>query len=381
MQFLKKRYAPMMLLLLALAACDKNPVSSVTLDRNDLSLQVGEQYQLEVIVNPLSAAMHNSVSWESSDEAVASVASDGTVTAVYTGECVITAKAGGKSASCKVTVGKLDYDFVFDRATALYYGDAYEKGTNSLTLRLLGDGVTLDDEGALVGEGLFFNIDLSVPLGQRTVPAHTFELDSSRAEYTFVAGNLETIDGTQYATGTFVGQRTAQGLTVVFVKSGAFWVKESGGNYTLEGRFEGENQETIVIAFSGKIATIDRSGETPLATYNFATSALQQTVLSSAASGLNQFQFTAVDADTTLIFTLYAPLSVTDKCPVGAYDFSGVRAYSIASAAFKMGNSAFAVARGEVSVVESADKQTILCRFVDETGRVVSGTFTDIRTD
>ena len=86
MQFLKKRYAPMMLLLLALAACDKNPVSSVTLDRNDLSLQVGEQYQLEVIVNPLSAVMHNSVSWESSDEAVASVASDGTVTAVYTGE-------------------------------------------------------------------------------------------------------------------------------------------------------------------------------------------------------------------------------------------------------------------------------------------------------
>ncbi len=377
----RKRYALFLLAACVLAACDKHPVSLVTLDFNSLSLRVGEQYQLEVVVTPLSALMYNSVSWESSDESVATVTSDGTVTAIYTGSCVITAKAGGKSASCTVNVGKLDYEFAFDRATALYYGDVDSVGTNNFALRLLGAGIALDDDGALVGEGLFFNIDMNVPLGNRTVPAHTYALDSNRTEYTFNAGELQIIDGTQYATGTFVGQRSSEGLTVVFVESGSFWITESNGIYTLEGRFEGEKNETIVISFSGAITVVDKSGETPDEHYDFATTALQQVVLSDATHGLSQFQFTATDADTTLMFTLYAPLSVTDQCPLGEYDFSGTRAFSIASAVFKMGSNAFAVSRGEVTVAKEADKQTISCRFVDETGRVVSGTFSDIRTD
>lgn len=383
MLFLKRKtYALFALALFALAACDKHPVSSVTLDRNSLTLQVGEQYQLEAVVTPFSAAMHNHVSWESSDESVASVSSDGTVTAIYTGSCVITAKAGKKSASCAVEVGKLDYEFAFERAVALYYGDAYEVGTNNFALRLLGNGVTIDRDGALGGEGVFFNIDLNAPVGNRTVPPHVYELSDRRGEYTFAAGELEERDGVQYATGTFVGQRTAEGLAVVFVKSGSFWVNAADGVYTLEGRFEGEHRETVVISFTGAIDVIDKSGETPQASYTFASSALAQKFLGDVrGDGLNQFQFTAADADTTLIFTLYAPLSVTDRCPVGEYGFSGERSHSIASAVFDVAGRAFAVSSGEVTVAESGGAQTVLCRFVDETGRVVQGVFTDIRSD
>lgn len=376
------KYLSFALFVFLLASCDKHPVSSVTIDRNTLELQVGETHQLEAVIIPLSAAMYNSVSWSSSDEAVATVSSDGTVTAVYTGSCTITATAGKKSTSCSVTVGKLDYEFSFSRATVLYYGDAYENGANNLVLRLLGDGISLTDEGALSGEGFFFNIDMSVPLGNCTVPVHTFELDSSRTEYTFAAGELQTIDGAQYATGTFVGQRSADGLTVVFVQSGSFWVTLDGDEYTLEGHFEGKNQETIVVSFSGKIDFLDRSGETPAEIYTFVTQRLEQDFLGDVSGkSLNQFQYTAIDADTTLVFTLYAPLSVKEKCPVGTYDFSGIRSYSIASAMFNVGATAYAINNGEVVVSENDGAQKISCQFVDETGRTISGEFSEITSD
>lgn len=376
------KYLSFALFAFLLASCDQHPVSSVTIDRNTLELQVGETYQLEAVILPLEAAMYNSVSWASSDEAVATVASDGTVTAVYTGSCTITATAGKKSTSCSVTVGKLDYEFSFSRATVLYYGDAYENGTNNLVLRLLGDGISLTDEGALSGEGIFFNIDMNVPLGNRTVPVHTFNVDSSRTEYTFAAGELQTIDGTQYATGTFVGQRSADGLTVVFVQSGSFWVTLDGDEYTLEGHFEGKNQETIVVSFSGKIDFLDRSGEMPAEIYTFATQRLKQDLLGDVSGkSLNQFQYTATDADTTLVFTLYAPLSVKEKCPVGTYDFSGIRSYSIASAMFNVGATAYAINNGEVVVSENDGAQKFSCQFVDETGRTISGEFSEIVSD
>lgn len=376
------KYLPTFLLAFVLASCDQHPVSSVTIDRNTLELQVGETYQLEAVILPLEASMYNSVSWASSNEAVATVSSDGTVTAVYTGSCTITATAGKKSTTCSVTVGKLDYEFSFSRATVLYYGDAYECGTNNLVLRLLGDGISLSDEGALSGEGIFFNIDMNVPLGNRTVPVHTFELDSSRTEYTFAAGELQTIDGAQYATGTFVGQRTADGLTVVFVQSGSFWVTLDGDEYTLEGHFEGKNQETIVVSFSGKIDFLDRSGETPAEIYTFATQQLTQDFLGDVSGkSLNQFQYTAVDADTTLVFTLYAPLSVKEKCPAGTYDFSGARSYSIVSAMFNVGTAAYAINNGEVDISEIDGKQIFSCQFVDEAGRTIIGEFSEIVND
>ena len=44
------------------------------------------------------------IQWSSSDEAVATVGADGTVTALKEGTAVITAKCGEKSAECTVTV-------------------------------------------------------------------------------------------------------------------------------------------------------------------------------------------------------------------------------------------------------------------------------------
>lgn len=79
-------------------------VTSVTLNKSALSLEVGKTGQLSATVLPNSAT-NKSVSWSSNNEAVATVSSKGIVTAKKAGTAVITATAAnGKSASCTVTV-------------------------------------------------------------------------------------------------------------------------------------------------------------------------------------------------------------------------------------------------------------------------------------
>ena len=77
-------------------------VTEVTLDRTEAALTVGETVTLNAAVSP-DYALDPTVTWTSSDEAVASVA-DGVVTAVAAGSATITAAAGDVTASCEVTV-------------------------------------------------------------------------------------------------------------------------------------------------------------------------------------------------------------------------------------------------------------------------------------
>ena len=79
-------------------------VTSVTLNKDTLSLKVGQTGKLSATVLPDSAA-DKSITWSSSKTDVASVSRSGTVTAKKAGTAVITATAvNGKSASCTVTV-------------------------------------------------------------------------------------------------------------------------------------------------------------------------------------------------------------------------------------------------------------------------------------
>lgn len=79
-------------------------VTSVTLNKYALSLEVGKTGKLSATVLP-DTATDKSVTWSSNNAAVATVSTNGTVTAKKAGTAVITATAvNGKSASCTVTV-------------------------------------------------------------------------------------------------------------------------------------------------------------------------------------------------------------------------------------------------------------------------------------
>lgn len=82
-------------------------VTGISLDVPDLSLAIGKNYTLKATVTP-DDATDKAVKWTSSDNAKATVDDKGKVTAVAAGTATITAKAGGKTATCIVTVSAVD---------------------------------------------------------------------------------------------------------------------------------------------------------------------------------------------------------------------------------------------------------------------------------
>lgn len=98
---------------------EPKPVETVlTLSPTSLSLVEGQTAALTATLTPDNGG-DKTFSWSSSAETVARV-SGGTVTAVKAGEAVITVKAGGKEATCKVTVTAkpVETQVTLDRTTA-----------------------------------------------------------------------------------------------------------------------------------------------------------------------------------------------------------------------------------------------------------------------
>ena len=78
------------------------PVTSISVNPTSLTLEEGETANISATVSP-SNATDKTVAWSSSSTAVATV-KEGVVTAVKEGSATITAKAGGKTATCAVKV-------------------------------------------------------------------------------------------------------------------------------------------------------------------------------------------------------------------------------------------------------------------------------------
>lgn len=117
----------------------------ITLNETELELLIGDEFQLEAAVEPEDAA-NKTITWESTDDAVASVSADGLVTAVATGNAIITATCGAATATCSVTV----------EAAGYAVGDFYDvDGVQGVVFEVESNGVhgkilSLDQSGAIL---------------------------------------------------------------------------------------------------------------------------------------------------------------------------------------------------------------------------------------
>lgn len=107
-------------------------VSSVVLNKTDMWLMIGETAQLSATLLPEDAA-DKSVTWESTDDGIATVTDDGLVTAIDVGTAEIICCAGEVSAGCRITVDTQRNPSVGD----FYYSDgswsaAYIEGKQPL---------------------------------------------------------------------------------------------------------------------------------------------------------------------------------------------------------------------------------------------------------
>jgi len=102
-------------------AAARIPATGITLSSESINITAGDPVQLVATVEPADST--DTVVWTSSEEAVATVAQDGTVTPVASGSCTITATAGDVSAECAVTVAM--------PLTGYNYGNPYLNFINS----------------------------------------------------------------------------------------------------------------------------------------------------------------------------------------------------------------------------------------------------------
>lgn len=97
------------------------PVTGITLDQDTLFLLTGDTVTLKETVTPGNAT-DKTVTWETDNNKVATV-DGGKVTAVAKGTATITAKAGEKTATCKVTVADPAKTITLDDITVLVGAD------------------------------------------------------------------------------------------------------------------------------------------------------------------------------------------------------------------------------------------------------------------
>ena len=121
---MKKKISRMLALLLAfvmvatmipsktyVSAAKKKKVKSIKINKKEYVLKKGGKVTLKATISPAKLRKKVKVQWKSSNKKVATVSNKGVVKAVANkGKAIITAKAGGKKATCKITVGTVVSD-------------------------------------------------------------------------------------------------------------------------------------------------------------------------------------------------------------------------------------------------------------------------------
>ena len=178
------------------------PVTSVSLDQRDISLNIGETSTLHATVKPDNAT-NRTVSWQSSNEGVATVTNSGQVKGIGAGTATIAATADGKSATCNVIVneGTIPVNTVsLDKSTiSLKEGETStlqatvkpDNATNrTVTWQSSNEGVaTVTNAGQVKGIGTG-TATITATAGGKTATCSVTVTAASQAEFEVVSGVL-----------------------------------------------------------------------------------------------------------------------------------------------------------------------------------------------
>lgn len=131
-------------------AAEGTEISSVSLNKTNLTLAINETSLLQATIDPYNTTSDKKITWESSNSNVAKVDNNGKVTGVAAGTAVITATtSNGKIATCNVTVTiqrpSIKYQtHIQDIGWQSLRQDGKVSGTTGLSKRLEGIKISVD---------------------------------------------------------------------------------------------------------------------------------------------------------------------------------------------------------------------------------------------
>lgn len=168
----------------------ENDVKGITLNKTTMILSEIGSERLTATTDPAGAQ----VTWESSNKEVATVATNGLVTAVGVGTCTITAKAGEATATCEVEVaGYFDPRVVtiesFLTMEAEKTGETFTSETSGNTYEWTNYTILL------MTNGMAYDREADDFIGPDQCPAFlTMGLGASDDQYIYILGDWEAVD-------------------------------------------------------------------------------------------------------------------------------------------------------------------------------------------
>lgn len=145
----------------------KVPVVSITLDKTELTMLAGTEFQLTATIQPSEATLTD-ITWNSSDTSVATVGTDGTITAVKSGTTNVTATCDGITATCVVTVKDINSDD--DTNIEVTPGDGTDEGDDDDT-----PGENTEEGGSLIGNDLTLRVGQTASINLKVTPAPEYD--------------------------------------------------------------------------------------------------------------------------------------------------------------------------------------------------------------
>ena len=251
-----------MCIVVCLYSCEQNKIKNIYFKKDKVQLSVDEQYTAELFMEPFSETDYDRVTWKSSDNSVAVVDKMGHITAVYTGVCTVTARCGKLLASIEVSVNPINISFTSSNALAYFYGGLYDNSLNTTTVRFLSDGYKIEPNGDITGAGAYIDMQLFAPKSTDSIPLGTFRQSKSPKSYTYLSGYIHEHNDRRYVLGSYFGNLSVSGNSVVLIKEGVFNISKSMSQYVVEGVLRGDKDETISLSYSGDIPLFDRSNTT-----------------------------------------------------------------------------------------------------------------------
>lgn len=314
--------AAVILLLLMVACKDETKVTGVSVNPEEMTMVIGETRQIELTINPTSAAIYNSKNWSSSDQNVAVVDKKGNVTAVYAGTCVITATVDGHKARCVVTVETPEYDLEMSQGAVYITGVDDRTGAMTQVLRLYDDGLTMDGEGNVTGNGLMVSLALFSPVGTDTLTAGSYLVEDSHREMTVKPGEVREEEGKTFVSGSFLGQYTDNGLSVLLLTAGRVEIsREADGEYSVECEMEGAQKELVRVVWKGKPARYRADSVEEPERIFYTEIAILDTVMENETATRHTF-VRLVDGEKRVGLLFRLPLTATEQLLAGRYTLS-----------------------------------------------------------
>jgi len=254
------------------------PVKSVTLNKTSVMLKKGEIVALSATVSP-SDATDKTVSWTTSNNGVASVQQDGTVTAIKTGTDVVTASVGGKTATCAIFVSTPVESVSLDRTSisleesqtttlvaTISPSDADEKTINWSSSRT--SIATVDDSGVVkaisVGETIITasvggkSATCTVTVSKKVIPVTSVTI--SKSSLSMKKGDTATLTATVLpsdATDNTVTWSSSD-ATIVSVDQSGNLVARNGGNAVITAT-AGNKSATCFVSVTVPVSSISLS--------------------------------------------------------------------------------------------------------------------------